>query len=87
CDRGQNARIEKSQAVKEAGGVGMILVNVTPASVDNDFHAVPTVHIDARYRDDLLAYVQGTPDATAALIGENVTGVETPTPQVAGFSS
>ncbi|MFZ8346271.1 PA domain-containing protein, partial [Staphylococcus aureus] len=53
CDRGQNARIEKSQAVKEAGGVGMILVNVTPASVDNDFHAVPTVHIDARYRDDL----------------------------------
>ncbi|MGL1204135.1 PA domain-containing protein, partial [Vibrio parahaemolyticus] len=32
CDRCQNARIEKSQAVKEAGGVGMILVNVTPAS-------------------------------------------------------
>ncbi|KAJ1681701.1 hypothetical protein LUZ63_023090 [Rhynchospora breviuscula] len=87
CDRGQNARIEKSQAVKQAGGIGMILVNVTPASVDNDFHSVPTVHIDARYRDDLLAYVQGTPDATATLVGENVTGAETPTPQVAGFSS
>ncbi|MCT2085496.1 S8 family serine peptidase [Microbacterium enclense] len=87
CDRGQNARIEKSQAVEEAGGVGMILVNVTPASVDNDFHAVPTVHIDARYRDELLAYVQGTPDATATLVGENITGEETPTPQVAGFSS
>lgn len=87
CDRGQNARIEKSQAVKDAGGVGMILVNVTPASVDNDFHSVPTVHIDARYRDALLAYVRGTADATATLVGENVTGVETPTPQVAGFSS
>lgn len=87
CDRGQNARIEKSQAVKDAGGVGMILVNVTPASVDNDFHSVPTVHIDARYRDALLAYVRGTADATATLVGENVTGETTPTPQVAGFSS
>lgn len=87
CDRGQNARVEKSQAVQEAGGVGMILVNVTPASVDNDFHAVPTVHIDARYRDALLEYVRTTPDATATLVGENITGEETPTPQVAGFSS
>lgn len=87
CDRGQNARVEKSQAVKDAGGVGMILVNVTPASVDNDFHSVPTVHIDARYRDALLAYVRGTADATATLVGENVTGETTPTPQVAGFSS
>jgi len=87
CDRGQNARVEKSQTVKQAGGVGMILVNVTAGSVDNDFHSVPTVHIDARYRDALLAYVQNTPDATATLIGENVTGVTTPTPQIAGFSS
>ena len=27
CDRGANARVNKSLAVKEAGGVGMILVN------------------------------------------------------------
>ncbi len=87
CDRGQNARVEKSEEVKNAGGVGMILVNVTPGSVDNDFHAVPTVHLDAQYRESLLAYVQGTPGATATLIGENITDQVTPTPQVAGFSS
>lgn len=87
CDRGTNARVEKSQAVAEAGGVGMILVNVTPGSLDNDFHSVPTVHISDTYRAALLAYVQGTPDATATLHGANITGVETPTPVVAGFSS
>ncbi|KQR91674.1 MAG: S8 family serine peptidase [Microbacterium ginsengisoli] len=87
CDRGSNARVEKSQAVKEAGGIGMILVNVTPGSLDNDFHSVPTVHLPDTDRTALLDYVRGTADATATLIGENVTGVETPTPQVAGFSS
>ena len=87
CDRGTNARIEKSQAVAEAGGVGVILVNVTPGSLDNDFHSVPTVHIQDTHREALLAYVQGTPDATATLHGENITGIETPTPVVAGFSS
>ncbi|MDT0182694.1 S8 family serine peptidase [Microbacterium sp. ARD31] len=87
CDRGVNARVEKSQEVAEKGGVGMILVNVTPGSLDNDFHSVPTVHIDHTHRDALLDYVQNTENPTATLVGENTTGVETPTPQVAGFSS
>jgi len=87
CDRGTNARVEKSQAVEEAGGTGMILVNVTSGSLDNDFHSVPTVHIQSTYRTQLLTYVQGTPDAPVTLHGDNITGVETPTPVVAGFSS
>lgn len=87
CDRGTNARVEKSQAVEAAGGTGMILVNVTPGSLDNDFHSVPTVHIQSTYRTQLLTYVQGTPDAQVTLHGDNITGVETPTPVVAGFSS
>lgn len=87
CDRGVTARVEKSQAVAEAGGVGMVLVNVTPGSLDNDFHSVPTIHIQNTYRDALLAYVRGTPGATITLYGANITGVETPTPVVAGFSS
>lgn len=87
CDRGTNARVEKSQAVEEAGGVGMILVNVTPGSLDNDFHSVPTVHLDAQHRQAILDYVRNTPGATATLVGENTTGEETPTPVVAGFSS
>lgn len=87
CDRGTNARVEKSQEVAAAGGAGMVLVNVNPGSLDNDFHSVPTVHIDAQYRAALLDYVRNTPGATVTLVGDNVTGQETPTPQVAGFSS
>lgn len=87
CDRGVNARVEKSQEVEAAGGIGMILVNVTPASLDNDFHSVPSVHLDADARPALLDYVQNTAEPTATLIGDNVTGEETPVPQVAGFSS
>ncbi len=87
CDRGSNARVEKSQAVAEAGGIGVVLTNVTPASLDNDFHSVPTVHVPDTARPAVLAYVQGGADRPVTLIGENVTGIETPVPQVAGFSS
>jgi subtilisin family serine protease len=87
CDRGSNARVEKSQAVAEAGGKGMILVNVTPASLDNDFHSVPTIHIADTFRTSLLEYVRKTAGATASLVSGNITEDETPTPQVAGFSS
>ena len=64
----------------------MILVNVTPDSLDGDVHAVPTVHIDAVYRDALLADLARSPGATATLAGGNLTGAGIPTPQIAGFS-
>jgi len=89
CDRGENARAEKSQVVKDAGGIGMILVNVPGGadSLDNDFHSVPTVHLASAHRAAVLAYVQGGTDLPVTLIGENITGETTPVPQVAGFSS
>ncbi|WP_144876435.1 S8 family serine peptidase [Microbacterium sp. 1.5R] len=89
CDRGNNARAEKSQVVKDAGGIGMVLVNVPGGadSLDNDFHAVPTVHLAAAYRAAVLAYVQGGVDRPITLVGSNTTGVTTPVPQIAGFSS
>ncbi|MBC7723863.1 MAG: S8 family serine peptidase [Burkholderiaceae bacterium] len=87
CDRGVNARVEKSAEVKRAGGIGMVLVNVTPTSTDlDDDHAVPTVHLDAPDRNAVLAYA-ATPDATATFLPGNLTGVEPTVPQVAGFSS
>ncbi|WP_175525159.1 S8 family serine peptidase [Microbacterium sp. cf046] len=86
CDRGTNSRLEKSEEVADAGGVGMILVNVTPDSLDSDFHSVPTVHIDSSYRDALLSELASSPDVTATLSGENLTGVEIPVPQIAAFS-
>lgn len=86
CDRGTNPRTEKSQEVQDAGGVGMILVNVTPDSLEADFHDVPTVHIDAADREALLADLASSPDATATLAGENVLSEGIPAPQIAGFS-
>ena len=47
CDRGVNARIDKSLAVKSAGGIGMVLVNPTPNSINADLHFVPTVHLNS----------------------------------------
>ncbi|MEJ1922331.1 S8 family peptidase [Microbacterium sp. KHB019] len=89
CDRGVNARVEKSQVVKDAGGAGMVLVNVPGEadSLDNDFHVVPTVHLSSAYREAVLAYVQGGADRPITLTGENTTDETTPVPQIAGFSS
>ena len=46
CERGVNARVEKSFEVQRAGGIGMILVN-PPAggSLNADLHFVPSVHV------------------------------------------
>jgi len=69
--------------------MGVVLVNVPGAadSLDNDFHAVPTVHLASVHRAAVLAYVQGGVDRPITLVGENTTGVVTPVPQIAGFSS
>lgn len=86
CERGVTARADKSIEVKRAGGIGMILVNVAPSSLDLDVHAVPTVHVDARYHDAIWNYA-AVVGATATLIEGNTTSYTPPTPQIAGFSS
>jgi Subtilase family/Fibronectin type-III domain/Peptidase inhibitor I9/PA domain len=47
CERGVNARIDKSLAVQQAGGVGMIMINPTVNSVNADLHFVPSIHLGA----------------------------------------
>ncbi len=86
CDRGGNTRVEKSAEVKRAGGVGMVMVNLTDNSVNGDLHSVPTVHINVPGGLVVKAYAQ-TAGATVTLVPGNITGVTTPFPQVAGFSS
>ncbi len=85
CDRGVNPRVEKSQVVDEAGGIGAVIVNVEPGSIDLDDHVIPTIHVDAEYRDELLAAADGTSIVT--FVPENTSGIETVAPVVAGFSS
>ena len=79
CLRGDNARIDKSLQVKNAGGVGMILYNPTDAQdLDTDTHWVPTAHVnftdgkrvkDAIARGPVTASLtagQGRPDTRSA---------------------
>ncbi|MBC7441424.1 MAG: S8 family serine peptidase [Ramlibacter sp.] len=86
CQRGVYDRVAKSAEVKRAGGIGMILVNKTPSSLDLDFHSVPTVHLNAAAFDAAFAYA-GTAGATVTLTPGNALGTTPPSPQVAGFSS
>ena len=85
CDRGVNARTDKSAAVKQAGGVGMILANTSANSLNADLHSVPTVHVDHIAGAAIKAYVSGTPNPTASLAGGIAATV--PAPDVAAFSS
>jgi subtilisin family serine protease len=84
CDRGIYARVDKSYAVMEAGGIGMVLANVVPSSINADLHYVPTVHVDEVAGAAIRAYAQ-TAGATATLTGGIFQQAEAP--EVAAFSS
>lgn len=86
CLRGGYDRTAKSAEVERAGGVAMVLANPAEGSLDADFHAVPTVHVSHEATPAIVAYAE-TPGATGAIVLGNQTGVETPVPQVGGFSS
>src|SRR4029453_16467265 len=85
CDRGTTARVNKSLAVSEAGGVGMILCNTSPNSLNADFHFVPTVHVQNTDRTAIRTYA-GTPGGTARINQSTLTFTD-PAPFTAAFSS
>ena len=56
CRRGDNDRIDKSLQVRDAGGVGMVLVNATATQDTNaDSHWVPTVQVTLADGDRVAA--------------------------------
>jgi hypothetical protein len=85
CARGVSGRTEKSRAVLEAGGVGMIMYNPTANSINADFHAIPTVHVGHVEGAAIKAYIAGTAAPTASM-GPAVRKTAR-APQVASFSS
>lgn len=89
CDRGTNALVNKAQAVKNAGGVGVILTNVAGGATTTlaILHAVPTVHVayDATQFAALKAYA-GSAGATASLSDATLV-FDLASPFTAGFSS
>jgi subtilisin family serine protease len=84
CERGVNARIEKSFEVARVGGVGMVLVNPTANSLNADLHFVPTVHLQNDAYDAVVAAAVAG-GKTAAISGQIL--FEQPAPFMAAFSS
>lgn len=85
CQRGATARVNKSLAVQQAGGVGMVLFNSPDSSLNADFHFVPTVHVSQASGLAIQAYA-ATAGATAAISQSNITQTA-PAPLTASFSS
>lgn len=83
CTRGTNARVDKSLAVLNAGGAGMVLVD-NGAGLVAEVHSVPTVHVSAADGALIRTYAT-TAAAKAALSKFGI--VKVPAPIMAGFSS
>lgn len=68
CGRGQNSRVDKSRAVQEAGGIGMILVATSDvAPIIPEFFAVPTSAVTATVGATIRAYAASAPLPTATV--------------------
>ncbi len=85
CDRGINARVDKSLAVAMAGGQAMVLANIVAGTLDPDFHSVPTIHVNPADGAAIKAYAAGA-NPTGKLAAAVITPTGNP-PAVAGFSS
>jgi hypothetical protein len=86
CTRGTNARVDKGLAVKNAGGLGMILANASAGqTVDSDFQPVPTVQVSNTDGAAIKAYVSGNANPVG-VINPAVIGTK-PAPIMADFSS
>ena len=87
CKRGAIARTDKSLAVLNAGGVGMILYNSPDSSLNADFHFVPTVHVGLVSGTAIKAYIAGQGGAATASIAQATVTYTVPAPLTASFSS
>ncbi len=86
CLRGVIARTDKSVAVARAGGAGMVLANTSAgASLNADFHSVPSIHVDEVAGAALLGYIANAGEPKATIDAGVPATVEAS--EVAGFSS
>ena len=86
CDRGSNDRVDKSRAVLEAGGVGMIQVDNGTGLVA-DAHSVPSVHVTAADGRNIRNYATSVASATAAIGKFSIGTSSVEAPKMASFSS
>ncbi|WLI90260.1 S8 family serine peptidase [Massilia sp. R2A-15] len=85
CTRGTNARVDKSLAVQNAGGVGMVLAD-NGAGLVAEVHSVPTVHVSAADGAAIKTYAVAQAAAATSAMSAFYIGTK-PAPIMAGFSS
>ncbi|CAO2824700.1 unnamed protein product [Amaranthus hypochondriacus] len=90
CDRGDNARVAKGDAVKQAGGAGMILANTAESGEEliADSHLIPATMVGQTAGDQIRDYVSSVPNPTAKIMFRGtIIGPSPSAPRVAAFSS
>ncbi len=85
CDRGSNARVNKSLAVKDASGAGMLLLNTSANTLNDDAHFIPTVHLSHLDRTAIRSYASTGGGSASFSPSTQAAGVIAP--QMAAFSS
>jgi subtilisin family serine protease len=88
CDRGANVLVNKSLAVKEAGGIGMVLTNVAGGATTTLalIHSVPAVHVPYTAANYAALHTAADAGATAAIAQATIV-FNVPAPLTASFSS
>ena len=89
CKRGAIALVDKSRAVAEAGGAGMLLFN-DPAGATSTlalFHSVPSVHMVAASGLAIRSYIASNGGSATAAIAQSTIVLDVPAPLTASFSS
>jgi subtilisin family serine protease len=88
CERGATDRVNKGLAVQQAGGAGMVLINVAGGASDlySDIQAVPSLHLAAASGAVVNAYAQAAGAQAALSKFVNVVS-PIPAPMVTDFSS
>ena len=90
CDRGGNARVEKGNAVKVAGGLGLVLANIEDSGEEliADSHLIPATMVGQINGDKIKEYLKSRKDPTATILFRGtVIGSSPAAPKVAAFSS
>jgi hypothetical protein len=86
CRRAENPRLDKSQAVKDAGGVGMVLIDFG-SELAADAHVIPSVHLTLNDGESVASYMRSIPAPMAAISAFAPTSGQVAAPVIANFSS
>ncbi|KAJ4747969.1 Subtilisin-like protease [Rhynchospora pubera] len=89
CTRGINARVAKGEAVLQAGGVSMILINsnITGNEIIADAHVLPATHITYSEGQILLSYIKPNSKELGYVTKPETVLNTKPAPFMASFSS